>query len=181
MGVPTHRVEIRKHKGSHSWANDYLVESPSMDDAETCANLFIDFERLLHYDNVVFDNARISTMSVGDRVFRHIVINAAGLAASSGIQFLPLFNTLRLDMETNDSDPCRKYYRIPIPESQQDDGVLSSAILTGIGPAFVAVLAAMPDGSSIVSNIGHIVINGGPFAQVQMRQLHRHKKKKVIV
>lgn len=181
MGVPTHRVEIHKHQGARHWSNDYMVESPTMDDAESACNLFIDFEILLHYDNVVFDNARISTMNVGDRVFRHVAINAPGNATSSGIQFLPLFNTLRLDMATVDSDPCRKYYRLPIPESQQDGGVISSALTSGIGPAFAAVLAALPDGTSIVSRIGHIVINGSPFSEVQMRQLHRHRRPRIIV
>lgn len=180
MGVPTHRVEIRKHQGGHSWANDYLIESPTMDDVESAANALIQFERTLHYNNVMFDNARLSTMQIGDRNFRHIAINASGIADASGLQFLPLFNTLRLDMTTNDSDPCRKYYRLPIPESQQDGGVLSSALISGIGPAFIAVIDGFPDGTSIVSNIGHIVINGGPFPEVQMRQLHRHKRKKII-
>jgi len=180
MGLPTHRIEIRKHAFGHSWANDYLVECPTLDDAESVANILIAFEQNIHYTVVMFDSARISTTTKFDRVFRHVVINETGTPDAAGQQFLPLFNTLRLDMTTLDSDPCRKYYRIPIPESEQTDGNFAPGWISALDPQFPPVLAALPDGSSIVSNKGNIVINGSFHPLVQMRQLHRHKKKKVV-
>jgi hypothetical protein len=179
MGVPTHRIEIRKLYEGHSYSNDYNVECPSMDDAEAMAVALVEFEQTFHLNNVVFVYYRISSAAIGDRIFRHEPINAIGQRARSGTSQLPLFNTVRLDMRTEDSDPCRKYYRPPLEETDQEDGHLSPGYWTAIVSAWYAMNGTFPTGSKIVSGKGHNVVGVAGFPDVQMRQLHRHRKKKL--
>lgn len=181
MGVPTHRLEIRKSRLGHQWSNDYLIESPSMDDAQDMSELTLTFERSFHMNVVNFDYYRLSTMTPGDRIFRHVPLNVPGLAGAGGSDYLPLFNTLRFDMSTLDSDPCRKYYRLPLPEGLVTNEVIDAGTRTTINSAFSTWFAAWPDGTNVVSNIGHLVINGSCSAIVQMRQLRRHRRPKIIV
>jgi hypothetical protein len=180
MGVPTHRIEIRKLYEGQSYSNDYNVECPSMDDAEAMALALVEFERIFHLNNVVFVYYRVSSAAVGDRIFRHQPINSIGLRIRSGSSQLPLFNTARLDMTTEDSDPCRKYYRCPLEETDQDDGHLSAGFWTAITTAWYAMNGAFPTGSKIVSGKGNNVVGASGFPDVQMRQLRRHRKKKVV-
>ena len=84
MGVPTHRIEVRKSKGGHQWSNDYLVECPTMADAVTMAVGAVNFEKSFHQAAVNFDYYRVSTVAVGDRTFRHVPLNVPGLAGAGG-------------------------------------------------------------------------------------------------
>lgn len=179
MGVPTHRVEIVKSWQGETWANDYMVECPTFADAVTMAELSVDFERSIHETFVHFDYFIVSTVQVGDRVFRHVPLNQNGLSNNGTSNFLPLYCTMRLDMQTADSDPCRKYYRCPIPEVNQDNGVLSTAIRAADDTSFTNYFSLWPEGSKIVSGKGHNVIDGSFFDKVQMRQLHRHRRPKL--
>jgi hypothetical protein len=176
MGVPTHRLEIRKTWSGHNWSNDYQIEAPDMADAEGLTLAILAFERAIHLDVVTFVYWRVSTVAVGDRIFRHQVVNLPGLLSPSSSELLPLFNTARLDMATVDSDPCRKYYRIPLTEAQQANGVIVSGVQTSWNALFATCVAAWPSTARVVSGAGHNVIGGTIFPNVQMRQLHRHKR-----
>jgi len=180
MGVPTHRIEIRKSRLGKNWSNDYLVEAPTMDDAVTMAEGALAWEKSFHMLSVNFDYYRVSTMSVGDRIFRHVVVNELGVANPTPADFLPLFNTVRFDMQTLDSDPCRKYFRLPLAEVLVENEVILAATRTNIDSGFATWYAAWPDGTNVVSRIGHLVINGSCSPIVQMRQLHRHKRPTII-
>lgn len=181
MGVPVYRIEIRKSRLGHQWSNDYLIETIEMGDAVTMAEGALAWERSFHMNVINFDYYRVSTTSPGDRIFRHVPLNIPGLAGAGGSDYLPLFNTLRFDMATLDSDPCRKYFRLPLPEGLVTNEVIDPGTRASIDSAWASWYAAWPDGTRIVSTIGHIVINGSCSPIVQMRQLHRHKRKKIIV
>ena len=176
MGVPTHRLEIRKTWSGHNWSNDYLIEAPDMADAEGITLAILAFERAIHLDVVTFVYWRISTVIRFDRVFRHQAINLPGLLSASGSDLLPLFNTIRLDMVTVDSDPCRKYFRIPVTEAQQVNGVVVAGVQATFNSLFATCVAAWPSTSRVVSGRGNNVIGGVIYPNVQMRQLRRHKR-----
>jgi hypothetical protein len=176
MGVPTHRVEIRKSWAGHNWSNDYLVETPSLIDSVALGEQCYDFERTFHESIVTFEYIRVSSVAVGDRIFRHIPKNTLGLATNGTTNFLPLFNTARLDFATADSDPCRKYYRLPVPEANQDNGLFTVAWLGAVNPTVATFISTWNPGSKIVSKVGHNVVSGLFARPVQMRQLHRHKR-----
>ena len=181
MSSPNLRVEIRKSWNGHSWGNDYLIHAADMDAGQAFAGQALAFERNMHETVVHFEGIRISTTLVGDRSFRHIPVNNFGLATNGSTNLLPLWNVLRFDFQTADSDPCRKYYRLPIPEVNQDNGNIAGAVLTAYQTFFNTFFASLDASTTIVSTKGHVVVGGSPYALVQMRQLHRHKRKKVTI
>ena len=178
--MPTrYRVQISKLKGSEEWSNDWIIEDETIEDAEDTANDLITFEKQIHQDSVLFSYVRISTVLPGDRYFRHIAVNQFGLRNS--VDSLPLYCTFRLDMPTSTSDPCRKYFRGPVQEGDQTNGFLAGALLTTFN-GYVATYLATPGlFPKILSGAGNAVIGASFNPQVQMRQLHRHKRRRVIV
>lgn len=179
MALPTHRIEIHKHVGAEKWVNTYLVNAATMDAAEGFAAGLISFERSLHLSAVVFDYARTSTTIVGDRTFDHIVVNLPGLGDPGTSVVLPLFNTLRLDLQVNDADPARKYYRGCLTAAQLESNftIIDSAVTYFQG--VIDAHAGRPSLQGVVTPKGNIVLNQVVADKVQERQLHRRRKKKI--
>lgn len=176
MGVPTHRIEIRKELNGEDWSNDYLVEAIDMNTAAAFGVDTIEFERQLHAPQVNFVYMRVSTWAKFDRTFRHVSINLPGLGMSALTERLPLYNTLRMDLMTVDSDPCRKYFRVPIHESMQSNGVLEPATIAAWQGYLAAWIAGFDPDFHVVSGAGNNVVGGTVYPLVQMRQLHRHRR-----
>lgn len=176
MGAPTHRLEIRKEWQGHNWSNDYLVEGPSMDAVATFGLAVVDFEQTFHNQMINFVYVRTSTIAIGDRTFRHVVLNQPGEGSAGTTNFLPLYCTLRVDLQTADSDPCRKYYRYLIDEADQSNGVISPAKVAALQVFVDAFIMLMTAETKVVSGAGHNVVDGTVYPGVQMRQLHRHKR-----
>lgn len=177
MGLPQWRIQTVKHLGAEDWSNDYLTDLTTLSEAHDFAVSLVQLEEALHQASVRFDYYRVSSVIVGDRVFQHVPINANGAVGVS--DSLPLFNTLRIDFETATSDPARKYYRTPIAEGSQQNGTLSSDAINAAALALFTFLGDPELYGNIVTTAGHKVISGTVHDQVQMRQLHRHKRKKV--
>lgn len=176
----SHRIEIHKSLGGEEWCNTYLMECVTMAEAATFAALLTTFEQHLHRDNVHFDYAIASTLTVGDRVFRHIPINLFGIQTLAGASYMPLWNVLRVDFQTADSDPCRKYYRMPVLESAQTSGVFESAEVTNFNSVIATYFFGTVMADNLYSPKGHLVVSGSAHPQLQMRQLHRKRRHKVL-
>jgi len=180
MPLPSHRVSIYKQMGSEEWSNDWLLNVTSMDDANDVGDALLEFERHMHSTIITFTYMRISTTAVGDRTFRHIPINQQGLINMEGAETLPLFNTLRVDLSTLDSDPARKYFRCPLSEGMQDGGNLLSTTITNFNGNITSYLANTIALDNIVTTKGNTVSGATVYPYVQMRQLERRRKKKVV-
>lgn len=179
MPAPTYRVQIDKGMGLTHWSNDYLLVETSMDNAAAHALNLINMERSIHGDIVTFNWARISTYNTGDRVFRHIPINLPGQQEAHDADWLPIFNTLRADFGTTDADPCRKYFRCPVLEVWQTNGVITPSVLTTLTNLIAVVLPGGSTPVAIVSSKGNLVTSLSVHPQVQMRQTYRRSKRKV--
>lgn len=174
----THRVQIVKRFNLDEWSNDWLVEATDMDDAVATGNALVTLERHFHGNNITLEYMRVSQNNPLTRVFRHVPINLAGLVDMSGSEWLPLFNTMRVDMQTADSDPGRKYFRVPIPEGWQTNGQLSATQVTAMNGVLTTYLFGSVAGDNIYTPKGHLVIAATVYPYVQMRQLHRRRHKK---
>jgi hypothetical protein len=179
MTPPKYRIQIVKSFNGEQWSNDYLSDLDTLSLAEALATDLVTFEQHIHMASVHFDYFRLSTFLPRDRVFRHIPLNLNGLVSPT--DYIPLFNTLRVDFQTAASDPARKYYRCPVAEQDINAGVFSSGYLTGIGTALFTYLDDPGHYGDIVTTAGNKVQTASPHAEVQMRQLHRHKRKKVTI
>lgn len=179
MTAPIWRIEIVKSMAFEQWANDYLTDIATLADAEDLSSLLLTFEKHMHATGVNFDYIRISSYIKDDRVFRHLAINEPGLESVE--DRLPLYCTARMDMGTFSSDPARKYYRLPIAEAWQTNGLFSGATLTSWAGLIATYLVATSALGKIVTNAGHNAISASFNPQVQMRQLHRHRRKKIVL
>lgn len=181
MPLPNFRIQIDKSIGAQHWSNDYLVVATDLIQAEGFGVTLMAMERSIHGSVVNFNYIRTSTTLKGDRSFNHNPINLTGQIDYTGFEWLPLFNTVRVDLGTAGSDPARKYYRIPVLEVNQVNGQLTSAIQSSITAQVQNIL---PGGSTpvpVVTTKGNIVVNASTHPQVQMRQLYRRGKRKVII
>lgn len=177
MTAPIWRIEIVKSQAAEQWANDYLTDAATIEDAQDLSALLLTFEQQLHTTGINFDYIRVSSYIAEDRVFRHLAINEPGVQASG--DSLPLYCTARLDMGTFSSDPARKYFRLPIAEGWQTNGVFAGAVLTMWAATVATYLVATDALGQVVTNAGHNCLTASFNPRVQMRQLHRHKRKKV--
>lgn len=177
MAAPTHRIQIFKEYGSDRWSNDYLVSTTDINTAEDTAVAALAMERQLHFTEVKFVYYLISTLTIGDRVFRRVPLNVNGQRAYSTAQ-LPLFNTLRVDLSVGDSDTGRKFYRAVLLEGDVAGQFIEAASIT----AFQSILDSFfPTASAtqIVTPAGNNITGATVYSQVQMRQLHRKRRRPV--
>src|SRR5215207_8329025 len=170
MPTPSYRITVVKSYLGKTWSNDYLTIDATMTDAATRAVQLVEFERRLHTTLVTFDYYRVSTTIVGDRSFRHVAINQPGLRAGS-TDSLPLYCTARLDMPTADSDPARKYYRLPVQEGEQASGTMTAATVTTLQGIVQTYFIATGAISMVVTSRGNPVTTAQMSNTVQMRQM----------
>jgi hypothetical protein len=180
MALPKYRLSIVKGIQSEEWSNDWLLNVPDMNAAADVAEALIDFEQHMHTSNVQFRYYRISTLTKGDRVFRHVGLNSNGLILAPSDEELPLFNCIRIDLTTLDSDPARKYFRMPVLESMQSGGELLPSTISNLNGNITSYLLNTIALDNIVTSKGNTVSGATVFPRVQMRQLTRRRKKKVV-
>lgn len=172
----SYRVEIHKSLQGETWANSYLIGAIDMDDAVATATAIVEFERRMHWDLIYFNYMLVSTILEDDRIFRHIAINLSGYTPSSPNTWLPLYNTVRVDFSTTDSDPCRKYFRTPVMEPIQSNGLLEPANITAFNGIISTYFFGTVAGDNLWSPKGNLVVAGSVYPYVQMRQLHRRRR-----
>lgn len=177
MSVPLWRIEIHKELPAANWANDYLTDDVTIEDAQDLAALLLSWEKAIHKNAINFSYIRISSYVKGDRFFRHLTINEPGDVFP--VDSLPYFNTLRIDFQTAHSDPSRKYYRQPVGEGDQTNGVFSTTFTSGIAALITSKLETPGVLDHLVTPAGNKVGSAVVYPFVQMRQLHRRRRKKV--
>jgi hypothetical protein len=180
--APSFKVEIFKHFGtSRPWANTYLLDAADLLDAQGMAESIVTAETQLHYTVVQYDRLLVSSTTPLDSVFEVTPLATTGQRDSSGVQFLPLFNTVRVDFHAiGGGRPSRKYYRAPIGEFEQTDGLLETATLASwqsLIDSFLASLAGA--GVAWVDPQSQVIDAGSVQRPVQMRQLHRKRRRSV--
>lgn len=177
MALPNWRIEIVKQLDGEVWSNDYLTALVTIDAAADIADELVAWEQQVHASVVTILYALVSTTIKGDRTFRHITYNVPGIPNIG--EYLPLFNTIRVDLQTEDSDPGRKYYRQPIPENGQANGYLVPGTVASFNAAIASTLQPIIDNSALVTPKGNQITGATTFPKVQIRQLHRRRRKKV--
>lgn len=178
MAPPTHRVEIVKAIGTEEWANDYMCNVADLDAAVAFGNALVTAEKAFHYNNVSFLRLRAATVAVNDRRFRVVTLTGTGSRAATAATQLPLFNTARVDITTTDSDPLRKYYRLPLEEAEVTNAVIEGTTRTLIDNQLAAALANPAVAGRWVSGKGNVAVQAFTQGRVAMRQLKRRRKKK---
>lgn len=161
------------------WTNVYHVEAPNLAAAVTAAAPIPVAEISVHQSVVNVSRMRISTSVEFDSIYEIVPIDSLG--AGAGSDFLPLFNCVRVDVHTaSPGRPDRKYYRPPIEEGGQTNFVLTTATQNAFQSMVNNLISTMNTSSPVlVSNQGDAWVSATCIAPVQMRQLHRKRRKKL--
>jgi hypothetical protein len=174
-------AQVFKEGHGEKWSNRYIIEASGLAAAVACHGPIVEGELSVHKSTVTITAIRISDLNPATDQFVVVPYNSAGLVTATA-DILPLFNTCRIDVEVEGfGRPSRKYYRLPLAEDEQDDGVLSSVTGTAVADMVTQMItdvdtAGGGDGE-LVDPDGQSWISATHFTKVQMRQLHRRRRR----
>lgn len=164
------------------FSNSYTLQASSMADAVPGVDVLKEYEQELHDPNFTITYARLSTATEGDNVYTTIVYNVPGVRTASG-ESLPLFNTMRLDVNAATGRPSRWHYR-GLHEGEVSNNEVSSAtrlVLTDAYDAMRTAMAALSPGCGFVQSDGtSLDVVGSSPPPVFDRKLHRRRRKSGI-
>ncbi len=174
------RVQVNYAHGTKGkWSNVWHVNSTTLiaaaDSFETQG--VPDLLPLLH-NACTLDSILVS--SLADDTFITRPINTNGTSADTA-QLLPLFNSIKVFLvDESNGRPDYKYFKGYLTENMQDDGVLSGGTLAAVETAILALADDMnTDSSPLVSLDNDQYVSVSVQPAVQMRQMHR-KRRKVV-
>jgi len=163
-----------------AFSNTYTIPGATLAAVLDAADSLVEYEREIHDPNFTITYVRISSQVEGDDDFATRTYNLAGVSSRSG-DTLPLFNTLRLDVNATTGRPSRWHYRgLHEGEVANNEVALSTREL--YQDAYAALRTALnvgefvlvqPDGNGLASE-------GTAALQVKLRKLHRRRRKAVI-
>ena len=176
--MATYKVDIEKLYQNEYWTNVYYIKD--FVDLVTASNMAINLlqmERNIHFDIVTFTRVRTSTILPGDFQYFTEQPNEQGTLVSTGNDFLPLFNVVRVDLgDAGFKRPERKFYRCPVPEGWNSGGNLS---IEGQNTVEGAINGFIIDNPGVLCGPnGEDILSANSFPFVGMRQLRRGSRRK---
>jgi len=177
--MPMYDVTIRKEwsaiAGISPWSNVYHVSAADEEAALDVGNAIAVIEMAVSYDVVLATRLQARQSSVLSGSGRQRAISIAGARDSSGKQFLPLFNTVRVTFTDGIARPDQKYLRLPIAEDEQDTGGLDPGLVTMLEDDYVdpiIALAGVVSSDDAPYTIGTVL----PFVQMRQRNWSRRAR-----
>lgn len=179
--MPIFAIQVFKThplNGTREWSNVYHVRCSTSLVAIGIADEIVAAEREFHNASTTFTRARASSIVAADDDFRTNVYNEGGLRADP-TQNMPLWDTVRVDITVEGGGrPSRKFYRLPLGEADVAnlvvDGTLRSLIDTSLEGLRTALETAT---TPLVDLDDQPWTDVAAFGFVQMRQLHRKRKR----
>lgn len=167
-------VDIEKSLNTEFWTNRYLVDVETLLAAKNAADALYLAEQKFHYSVVNFTRHRVRDIDPQVDSFITTPLGGSGALTLPGTGYLPLYNTVRVDFPAGNGRPSRKYYRCPVPEQEQVNGVLVTGTLVnalnlGLSDMLLVPLA---DPQATVIGLGIVQL------PVQMRQLRRGSRRR---
>ena len=174
------RVQVNYKRGTTGkWSNVWHVNAADLATAAAAFQASGVPDLLPLLDN----SAQLVSLLVSDpatSTFITSILNAAGTSTASG-DLLPLFNSAKAFFaDGSNGRPDYKYLKGFITESIQTNGVITSGALGVIVSQLGTLIADMDTaGAPLVSadNDPYLTVTAQP--DVQMRQMHRKRKKTV--
>jgi hypothetical protein len=162
------------------WSNVWHVQAGGL--ADVSAAVVTDMEPWLI--TILATTCTLKSFLISDEAsdaFLTVDRNTAGTYAFDG-PLLPLWNAIKVIFPPSDfGRPDLKYLKGIVGENVQDDGILSNAIQTGVDSAIEGMIDAMAAISvPLCSSNGDVYENAQVQPAVQMRQMHRKRRKKVV-
>lgn len=167
------------HGTKGKWSNVWHVNAPTLGDA---ASAFEDqgVPDLLPLLHNACQLVSLLVSSLADSTFITRPINTAGTSSDTG-QLLPLFNSVKAYLiDESNGRPDYKYLKGYLTEGAQDDGVIGATPIGVITAALLQLAEDMNTASAPLVSLDNDQYVGVTIQEaVQMRQMHR-KRKKVV-
>src|SRR3569833_36994 len=159
------------------WSNVWHCDAVDLD---TAADVWQD-EGVPQLLPLLHPSATLTTIllsSEADDTFLTRPINAAGSSASTD-SLLPLFNTLKaLFSSSGLGRPDYKYFKGFLTEASQPDGIIEPTLRGNVAIGLASLLSHMASGGApLVTKNSDVYSVASVQAEVQMRQMHRKRKK----
>lgn len=174
-------LQIFKEGYGEKWSNTYTLEASALAACLPLVDPVVDMEKSIHKEGVEFTYARVSDMVAGNDNFFTKPINDFGDVTATA-PILPLFNTCRVDIDVEGfGRPSRKYYRLPLAEDEVANALIGGTTLSGVEAAVTGAITAVDtagggDGE-LVDPDGQSWIVATAQQKIQMRQLHRRRRR----
>jgi len=180
--MPLFKIQIfKKLEGSdREWSNVWICDATDLATVVAGMPDFGSNEAQFYLDNVIVTRARVSDTLPDTDVFSIVTLDLEGTRGTAGDgDWLPLFNTVRIDIDVEGGGrPSRKYIRPPLLESDQSRGILEDTVITYFTTVANQAIEVASTGSfPMVDPDGQTLITSHAQANVQMRQLHRKRKR----
>ncbi len=172
---PYWQVDVQKRLGTEYWTNVYHCARPDQAAAKAFADGVVAFERIIHQSIVQFISYRVAAYP-GPSEGTIQPIGSFGTAGST--TYLPLFNVLRVDFPVDLGRPSRKFYRLPLGENAQIDGVIEPTLVDAY-QIHVNNYFSGPASVGMVDVDGQLITQGRVMPPVGMRQLRRGSRRRI--
>lgn len=179
--MPLFRIQMFKEhpESNRPFSNTYIISASEMSNAVDGAGIILAAERNIYDTAFLITYARISTVAIDGSNFTTATYNQNGIPSPSGTG-LPLFNTLRIDINTvGFGRPTRMHYR------NLTEGVIVGGSIDGtFRSAITAVVNGLIDDLQTfdtpwVQADGDALTDASAFPKVVQRSLHRKRRKPV--
>lgn len=177
--MPVFQIDVQKDLEGEFWTNVYYVSCASLSQAETTFSTFLEFEQSIHFSDVHFNKLRASTITPLDNVF---VSTAVDVNGGLGVEDVlnPLFDVVRVDLNTALGRPGRKYYRGCLMQSDWTRlGELVSGKRTSVNTAvngLIADIAGLGD-FTLVQKDGDEIVTAAVSPFYTNRQLRKGSRR----
>jgi len=174
----TDRVQIFfTRNGDRFWTNVYNVNATTLAEAVAWANTILATTMSEQLGNM-FSVVRTVVNHLADDTFASTPLSIPGGASGS---FLPLFDTIKVNVSVAGfGRPDYKFIRGWLQEASTEDGLITDAAIAVVQGIFEGLIAtSTAAGVDIVDSAGNVWETPAVQQAVQMRQLHRRRKKVV--
>ncbi len=176
--MPVFRVQVNYQRGTTGkWSNVWHVNAADITTASDAVAGFMVPDLLPLLDN----SAQIVSTLISDEASTQFVttpVGANGTSTASG-DLLPLYNSAKVFFSDGSlGRPDYKYFKGFVTESIQTNGDLTSGAIGVLETRMTTLIADMDaNGAPLVSTDNDPYASASAQTAVQMRQMHRKRKK----
>lgn len=164
--------------GDRFWTNVFYVNALTLAEAASWGTIGI-ATAIQSQLNSVFTIVKVVTDHLADDTFITNPLSLVGSSVNGG--YLPLFNTVKVDISVAGSGrPDGKFFRGWLVEAVVEDGKIIDTAIDNYNDTINGLISdSAAAGVDLVDKDGHVWEVATTRQAIQMRQLHR-KRKKVV-
>lgn len=169
------KVDIEKTYGPEFWTNVYYVDAADLATAVTHMGDLLGAEQRVHSAEVTVEKGRVTPVPNPGNAFVTTEFHESG-AYTNSAPLMPLFNTVRVDMNVDAGRPSRKFLRgILHTDAIDADGSITGTYQGMIEDQYITTLEGF---SWLVDESGNPIVGFTLLGKPSDRQLRRGSKRR---